>query len=211
MKRFYDKLHSREQSLLLLLTWSALLAFGYYAIEKAINQYRMHSSLVKEIPTFEKRIGEGESVLAKIDKLVEGRSNDIGLLQLEINAERLAKGIRTTHEWKRNTKTSFYPKKNTGKKKSSGSSDDDEAKLFDQNSVKITFSRAQWGDLQAFVGKIREDKDLFLSEVKITPKYKTRLGPKKEPIKETDYFIGEFKVSSLQLKKEVFRKDYLSM
>ena len=186
MKRLFDKLAAREQGLLLLFVWALLLFFAYSSILSGIGQikdYRKHKQDIVNLEGTKKQV---EEVKASIGDELEGRSNAIQLSELENEAVALARDIWPAAKF--NQQSDRKTQKEA---------------LFDQHSVKITFDGAQWEHLQDYVDVIKDDKDLFLSNVQIEPKYRTRTGPNKEKVSELINFKAIFTVSSLQLKGEI--------
>ena len=72
--------------------------------------------------------------------------------------------------------------------------DTEERERYSQHRVRITFKRSSYDEVSEFVGLIRgESPYMFLSEVKITPKY----PPKSRPYDPTT-FDAVFEVSSVE-------------
>lgn len=186
MKRLFEKLSAREQSLLLLVIWALLLFFAYYSILGGVGQIRTYREHNRKIVILQATKSQVEDVKASIGEELKGRSNAIHLNGLENQAVKLAREI-----WP----AAKYNQKSDSKTK--------KEELFDQHSVKITFEHAQWDHLQDYVDAIKFDNDLFLSNVQIDPKYTTRPGSNKEKILVLVDFKAIFTVSSLQLKGEI--------
>jgi len=188
VKRLFDKLPAREQGLLLLVFWGLLLFFAYYSILSGIGQIKDYRKHKQDIANLKDTKLQVEEVKASIGVELTGRSNDIQLRDLESHAVDLAREIFP--------RAKYHQQKRGETQKEA---------LFDQHSVKINFEDAQWEHLQDYVDVIKFDKDLFLSNVQIEPKYRTRTGPNKEKVSELINFKAIFTVSSLQLKGEIVK------
>ena len=178
MKRLFDKLSGREQTLFLLLIWSGILYWGSASLGQMITQYQAYD-------------GNATAILNH-NKVLKGR----GAIETEIEKKLTDKGIsgqilkNSAYSNAKSVHSNVWPKKARGRK------DFETVNLgeyYEKNTVEIEFRKATWKHLENYVNEIKNEKHMFLSKVQIDPNYF-----KEGPVKD---YTGNFWVSALWKKK----------
>ncbi len=177
MKRLFAKLSGREQGLLLLLLWSALLFWGGSAIRQGVVNYQTYDTHADAIRGHNQILSERVNIEKSIRERLKRHDNRFSKGKLENIADKVAKSIDSRARY-------------------AGTKPRNLGELFSQHTVEITFKNAKWENLKDYVSKIREfSPGMFLSEVEIEPHYRSG---------ELLDYQAVFHVSSLELKKKRF-------
>ena len=185
MRRLFEHLVPRDQTILLVLLGGALLFWTVSTAKRGKLGYRGHADLVETIETHDSVISRKALILTQISNLQEARGRSSATKgKLGSVSQKLARQVHSQAEYKESpsTKTDF----------------------FSLHKVRIFFKRASYEQINDYVVRIHALKpEVFLSEIAIKPNYKGKTSP--ENFDNT--YDGTFYVSAVELKKSLSLPD----
>jgi hypothetical protein len=175
IEKFFFRLSPREQRLLTILIWVALLLGFFKTIESSVNIYQQWNITQNSIRGYQGIINLKPVINKALEKQrIEQKNKSYDKKNLSNRASSLADKVFPARDYRE--------------------LDTDERERYSQHKVKITFDRASYEQVNEFASLIRKESPfMFLSEVKIEPNY----PPKSRPYDPTT-FDASFEVSSVE-------------
>jgi len=175
VEKLFFRLSPREQRLLVLSIWVALLLGLLKTVEQGSNLYQQWNMTKEAIAGYQGVINLKPVINQALEeqKIVQ-KNKSYDKKNLSNRASSLADRVFPARDYRE--------------------LDTDERERYSQHRVKITFDRASYDQVNSFASLIREESPfMFLSEVKIEPNY----PPKSRPYDPTT-FDASFEVSSVE-------------
>jgi hypothetical protein len=179
LEKFFFRLSPREQRLLTILIWVALLLGFTQTIERSVSLYREWTLTQNSMIGYQGIINLKPVIDQALEQQkVEQKNKSYDKKNLSNRASSLADKVFPARDYRE--------------------LDTDERERYSQHRVKITFDRASYEQVNEFASLIRKESPfMFLSEVKIEPNY----PPKSRPYDPTT-FDASFEVSSVEFNEQ---------
>ena len=176
LEKIFFKLSGREQNLLVATIWVTLaIVFYKLIIQVAIHEFSVLDEAKENISLYAEYINLKPQIRKALEQQkLEQKNKSYDKKNLSNRASTLADQVFPQREYRE--------------------LDTIERDRYSQHRVKITFERATYSQVEQYANLIREERPyMFLSEVKIEPKY----PPKSRPYETTTY-DATFEVSSVE-------------
>ena len=179
MPKWFSKMSGREQVFLRFFQWGALVSLFVIVLGAALDSYGKWTNAGMQQDGFRLVLDLKPGIDAALAKHKEDQKNvSYNRQQLSTRASSLADQV--------------FPQR------SYRELDTEERERYSQHTVRISFKKASYENVNQFAGLIRQESPyMFLSEVDIEPNY----PPKKDPYAEITY-DAVFHISSVEFAKD---------